>query len=236
MKNTRKKKSNLKTENETVLNTKDRKEDRQYLRVRNVCGLLGVILPWIALFSASLSQPHPSDQWWWSISATYYQTPALVGILTPAALVLLLYIGYDTIDSIVTGLSGFFGLCVVLFPCKVAWIPAGAEVGFFQLPMEVSNVIHNVSACLFFILLALNSLFLFTRTNGEMTERKRLRNHIYRACGIAMLVIMVIFGIMRLLDFPGWTVMVVEVILLLLFGIPWLVKGRAFPFLNDEGE
>ena len=56
-------------------------ETKMYYRIRNVCGFLGMILPWIALFSAALV-PHPDETWWYSISATYYLTPALAGILT----------------------------------------------------------------------------------------------------------------------------------------------------------
>ena len=55
------------------------KESRMYMRIRNLCGLLGMILPWLALFSAGIAT-HPADDWWYSISATYYQSPALVGL------------------------------------------------------------------------------------------------------------------------------------------------------------
>ena len=65
------------------------KEKIMYLRIRNLCGLLGIILPWLALFSAGIAKPHPSNEWWWSISATYYQAPVLVGVLTPASIVLI---------------------------------------------------------------------------------------------------------------------------------------------------
>ena len=41
-------------------------------RARNYCGLLGMLLPWLALFSAGIAE-HPSPTWWYSISATYYQ-------------------------------------------------------------------------------------------------------------------------------------------------------------------
>lgn len=73
------------------------KEEKMYLRIRNLCGLLGMVLPWLALFSAGIAD-HPSSDWWWSISATYYQSPALVGVLVPASLVLMCYIGYDDVD------------------------------------------------------------------------------------------------------------------------------------------
>lgn len=208
------------------------KETRMYLKIRNVCGLLGVILPWIALFSAGIAE-RPSTEWWWSISATYYQSPALVGVLVPACIVLIAYIGYDAIDDIVTSLSGLFGLGIVLFPCRVSWLAAGTKVGFFQIPMEISHIIHTGCAAMFFLLIALNSIFLFTKSGAVMTERKKLRNRIYRICGIGMIILEVLFVTVRLVGAPGYTVMILEILLLHLFGFSWLVKGEAFPFFND---
>ncbi len=203
-----------------------------YLRVRNLCGLLGMILPWLALFSAGIT-PHPSPEWWWSISATYYQSPALVGVLVPACIVLISYIGYDTVDNVITSLSGIFGLCIVLFPCKVGWIPDGTPVGFFQVPIEISHIVHSVSAMLFFLLMAFNSTFQFTKSDSEITGRKRIRNIIYRICGIGMLLMEVAFAVIMICGVPRYHVMYIEIILLSLFGLSWLVKGGAFPFLND---
>ncbi|MBQ6566500.1 MAG: hypothetical protein IJL80_05545 [Treponema sp.] len=211
------------------------KEGRMYLRIRNLCGLLGVILPWLALFSAGIAD-HPSSEWWWSISATYYQSPALVGVLVPAAIVLISYIGYDNVDNFITSLSGTFGLGIVLFPCKVSWIPDGTPVGFFQLPIETSNIIHTVCAALFFLTIAINSICQFTKSGPVMTDRKRIRNRIYRICGYGMLVLELAFVVVRLLGAPGYVVMILEILLLHLFGFAWLVKGEAFPFLNDEEE
>jgi len=214
---------------------KSTKEEKMYLRIRNLCGILGVVLPWLALFSAGIAD-HPSNEWWWSISATYYQSPALVGVLVPACIVLISYIGYDWTDNLITSLSGLFGLGIVLFPCRVSWLAPDAPVGFFQLPMTASNIIHTLCASLFFLCIALNSIFQFTKHGDHMTERKRLRNRIYRICGYGMLVMMVLFVIAKLLGAPGWIIMVSEIILLHLFGFAWLVKGEAFPFLNDIEE
>jgi len=214
---------------------KSTKEVRMYLRIRNLCGLLGILLPWIALFSAGIKLDKHAE-WWWSISATYYQCDALVGVLVPAAIVLISYIGYERIDNVVTLLTGLFGMGIVLFPCKVSWIPDGTPVGFFQLPIEFSNSIHMVCAALFFLLSALNCLFLFTRHGSEMTPQKKVRNTIYRICGWGMLGLEASFVLIRLLGAPGWVVMVVEIILLHLFGFSWLVKGEFFPFLNDKVE
>jgi isoprenylcysteine carboxyl methyltransferase (ICMT) family protein YpbQ len=51
-----------------------------------------------------------------------------------------------------------------------------------------------------------------------------------------MLALLAVLAIMRLLKAPGYFAMIIEIVLLLLFGIAWLVKGQAFPFLNDKTE
>ena len=215
---------------------KSTKEVRMYLRIRNLCGLLGILLPWIALFSAGIKLDKATG-WWWSISATYYQSDALVGVLVPASIVLMSYIGYERIDNLVTTLTGLFGLGIVLFPCKVGWIPDGSPVGFFQLPIEFSHILHLSFAALFFLFAAINSLFLFTKHGETMTERKKVRNTIYRICGWGMIgleALLVVLGLV--FGTPAWFVMVIEIILLQLFGFAWLVKGEFFPFLNDREE
>ena len=207
-----------------------------YLRIRNLCGLMGVILPWLALFSAGIAE-HPSNEWWWSLSATYYLSPALTAVLMPACLVLISYIGYDNLDNFITSLAGTFGLGIILFPCKVSWIPDGTPVGFFQLPIEFSNTIHMVCAVLFFLCAAINTLFLFTKHGETMTDRKKVRNVIYRICGWGMIGLLVLLAVIRLiLGAPGWYVMVIEILLLHLFGFAWVVKGEFFRFLNDKEE
>lgn len=211
------------------------KEERMYLRIRNLCGLLGIILPWLALASASITK-HQGEDWWWSISATYYQTPALVGVLIPACIVLISYIGYDAMDNLITSLAGISGIGIVLFPCKVSWIPDGEPVGFFQVPIETAHKIHAICAAIFFLAIALNSIFQFTKSTKAVTKRKLIRNKIYRICGYGMLVLLAVFLVTRLTNAPGFCAMIIEIILLNLFGIAWLVKGEAFPFLNDIEE
>ena len=42
------------------------KEEKMYLGIRNLCGLLGVILPWLALFSAGIAEhvgPAAQKEW-----------------------------------------------------------------------------------------------------------------------------------------------------------------------------
>ena len=201
-------------------------------RVRNLAGFLGMILPWLSLIGASIVAKTvgvPDDFWrTLSISATYYITPFLTGILTAAAIVLMCYDGYDWRDNVVTTVSGVFGIMIVLFPCNCT--VATDYVGAFQLPVSVSNFVHCFSACAFFILLSINSLFLFTL--GESgTKMKKIRNIIYRVCGIGMLSALILMVLP--INFFAKT-FIVEAIALTFFGISWLVKGQVFNLFSDK--
>ena len=202
-------------------------------RIRNFAGFLGMILPWISLIGAiivSNTTGVPAEFWpTLSISATYYICPALTGILTAASVVLMCYDGYNLRDNIVTTISGVFGIMIVLFPC--ACTVSGEMVGFFQLPVAISNTIHCASACAFFILLSINSLFLFTLGEKEPTKQKKIRNIIYRVCGIGMICALILMVLP--VSFFAKT-FVVEAIALTFFGISWLVKGQMFGILKDE--
>ena len=139
------------------------------------------------------------------------------------------YDGYSLRDNIVTTISGIFGIMIVLFPC--ACTVSGETVGFFQLPVAISNTIHCASACAFFVLLSINSLFLFTIGEKVSTKQKKIRNIIYRVCGIGMLCALILMVLP--VSFFAKT-FVVEAIALTFFGISWLVKGQVFGILKDK--
>ena len=197
---------------------------------RNVLGALGMLLPVFSILGGLFVKNKP-ESWWSSISVTYYITPALPIILGSCAIFLLCYRSYNTIDTVINVLSGIFAFGVVLFPCAN---PYGIEyVGYFQIPVNISDKIHCASAMLLFALLAFNIGWLFTRSSNE------LNNKIYRFCSYAMIMIMAIFVIIIVaglfgLNYPKWLTMVVEAVLLLLFGFAWLVKGHLFNFSKSS--
>ena len=201
-------------------------------RIRAFIGVLGMILPWLSLIGAAfVAKTHDvSDDFWsnLSISATYYVTPPLVGVLTAAAVILMCYKGYDLKDHVVTALSGVFGAMIVIFPCKCAI--SGEMVGFFQLPVNISHIIHCVSAVLFFILLSINSMFLFTLGESN-TKNKKIKNVIFRICAVGMLCGLVLIPLP--IEFPA-KVFISETIALTFFALSWLVKAEIFGFLSDE--
>ena len=195
---------------------------RSSLLHRNVLGLLGMLLPFISIFSG-LFVRNKVHGWWWSISATYYISPALSIILGASAIFLICYRSYDTIDTVINIISGIFAMGVVLFPCKGPY--DYPYVGFFQLPVDVSNIIHSICALLLFVFLSYNIGWLFTRGSNVK------KNKIYRFCSYSMIVILSIFLLLKIVGFfglpiPGWIVMIAEALLLLFFGFAWLVKGK----------
>jgi prepilin signal peptidase PulO-like enzyme (type II secretory pathway) len=203
-------------------------------RIRNVCGILGGILPFVAIFSVLLIQGRPAHSLY-SISATYYLSPALSAILTAASVCLMTYDGYSRIDNFITTITGVFGIGIVLFPCSVDWIDSMERVGFFQVPMHYSNYVHCACAAIFFILLSFNCWFLFTKTDDfdSVTENKKKRNVIYRSCALVML----FFEIWQVITcnvsfFSGWWTMINEIGLLFAFCIAWITKGGLI--LKDE--
>ena len=211
------------------------------IRLRFVIGFLGFVLPWIVVAIIGGFPP--------SISATWYTiacTPFMI-ILGAASVLLMCYKGYEKIDDIINTVTGVAGLGICLFPCSFIekdgtnylaglsnTITLYAEetcrtlpVGPFRVPMNISNIIHALCAVVFFALLAYNSIFLFTKSSGEMTQKKKIRNIIYRVCGIGMLAS---FLILLLPDFYI-KVWLMEAIALFFFALSFLTKADIFPFL-----
>lgn len=202
------------------------------IQLRKMLGWLGILLPWIvaALYMifevGRFELPN-------SISATYYEssciTPFMI-ILGSAGILLICYEGYDKLDNIICTLAGIFGICICIFPCGI--IPI-RNVGTFQIPSNISAWIHNVSAFIFFGLLAFNSLFLFTKSSGEMTNEKKKRNIIFRVCGIGMLASFLLLIPLWNVSFGVW---LVEAVALMFFGISWLTKSQCYRWLFKDKE
>ncbi|MBW6500904.1 MAG: hypothetical protein K0B05_05870 [Bacteroidales bacterium] len=202
---------------ESQLPDKYKRLTYSYLALRRAVGWIGILLPFVLLlgnkliFGGSTGQP--------SISL-YYHTPmrdVLVGGLCAVALFLFFYSGYDRWDNITANLAGFFALLIAFFPAS--------ETG----PAGFSDYIHFPAAGLFLSCLAVFSLFLFTKDDGDPTPRKVIRNRIYMACGAIMtasLISLLLYLIFKRADhmstpFIFWA----ETVALVAFGVSWLTKG-----------
>ncbi len=200
-----------------------------YKSLRRLIGFLGILLPLICItfgwfFGNFKVQP--------SISLYYYTNVRdfLVGILFVMSLFLMTYKGTYRIDNWITTITGFAGLMIAVFPCYNQEFEK-MPVGLFQIYSETSNYFHLSAAATFFLLLAINSIFLFTRKEGAITKQKLKRNTVYIICGIIILVCFIGL-VLSMLIFTyeqrceNKIVLILEAIALLAFGISWLVKGQ----------
>lgn len=203
-----------------------------YLSLRRLIGILGILLPFICVLGGLLFSDVPIGS---SISYYYHTNMRdfFVGILVGISLFLMTYKGYHKIDNIVTSIIGFLGLGVSAFPSRYS-IASTEPLGIFQITPTISNKIHLICAFTFFFLLAINSIFLFTlteRKNMPKTRNKKIRNYIYISCGIVILISLAILLIRSLVGAgaeDSRILLFYETIMLVAFGISWLVKGRTF--------
>jgi hypothetical protein len=180
-------------------------------------GWLGMLLPWLVALLVGEIPP--------SISSTYYTNACatFMIVLGSASFLLMSYKGYEKIDDIINTGAGISGLGICLFP-MYADLP---RVGTFNLPPQISDILHMVFAVIFFGLLAYSSFFLFTKSNIKPEGKKKIRNIIYRICGIGMLAA---FLLMLAPDFYI-KVWLVEAIALFFFALSFLTKANCYKWL-----
>jgi hypothetical protein len=143
-----------------------------------------------------------------------------VGVLFAIALFMFSYRGYERRDEVAGKLACCFAIGVALFPepSKVPWVPR----------------VHYAFAAALFLTFSYFSLCLFTKTHEDRqpTERKRWRNRVYVACGVAMLAFIGLIGLYALLWQKTRVAQInpvfwLESLTLWAFGISWGVKGEA---------
>jgi len=142
-------------------------------------------------------------------------------------LFLLSYHGYKWYDSLASKCAGVFALGIAFFPTSNV-----SDKG------DIISMLHYITAGIFFVILSLMSIFLFTKSKGHKTPEKIKRNRVYRVCGIIMLVSVTGIPIDSIpvihdkISFLKPT-LIFETTALLSFGISWLTKGE-FLLKDDD--
>jgi hypothetical protein len=203
-----------------------------YLSLRKAIGWIGILLPFVLVLGHIVI--FDGERPLTNMSVYYYtgMRDIFVGSICAIALFLFFYKGYDRWDEISADLAGLFALGVAFFPTVedgswdwVAWV-------------------HFSSAACFLVILALISIFLFTRGEEHPTEMKRKRNLVYRACGIIMLEALASIELFFLffdgINSDSGIVLIAETVTLVAFGISWLTKGGTLypdkPVKKDDME
>ena len=190
-----------------------------HLTLRRTVGILGFTFPivlaigcWAYGSCTELKE---------SISAYYTSNmrDIFVGILCTIGCFFYAYEGYDSKDKWIGKLA-----CISII--VVALCPVDSTIPTIQW-------MHYIFAFVLFASLIYFSIFLFTQTDPDtsMTDGKRMRNKVYKTCGYTMLgcialiiVYMCCFRETALASYKP--VFWLESILLVAFGISWLIKGE----------
>ncbi|MES2573561.1 MAG: hypothetical protein V4572_01335 [Bacteroidota bacterium] len=206
-----------------------------YRSIRRAIGYLAISLPIILLTLSWLSffGTRPQE----SISHYYYTNlrEIFTGTLCAVGLFLIRYKGHYNAsfwknDKLLTNIAGIMALGVAFVPTN----PHEASEKIYTLiPLnqEWLGWLHYGFAGTLFLILALLSINVFTI--GQKNETKTAKsiideNNIYRFCGYSILV----FIVMVPLGLFSYSTLVFEALSLFVFGLAWLIKGRA---LGDQG-
>jgi hypothetical protein len=200
-----------------------------YKNLRRAIGILGILLPVLCLIGVWITH----DPMQPSISHCYYTNArdVFTGVMILVSFFLITYHGYDLLDDWITNITGLFGIGIALCPC-LPLDTTFSHVGYFNLDPALSNSIHSSCAVLFFSFLSIISIFLFTKSNtSDPTVNKKKRNNIYITCGCVLLISLLVLFIVRITlgeyDFNRSPVIFfLESVMLIAFGISWLVKGE----------
>ena len=208
-----------------------------YLNLRRLIGIVAIILPFICFLGGLVFGEFGLER---SISYYYYTNmrDVLVGMMVCLSVFFMTYKGYEKLDNVITHVIGISCLGVALFPCLFSE-NENLYTGLFLLPQQISQYVHFLFASVFFLLLAVNSIFIFTLTQpgNKITDQKRLRNAIYIICGIiiiilllSMFILLLILGRKRFNEYP--IAFILESLALFAFGFSWIVKGKTI--LQDK--
>ncbi len=201
-----------------------------YRTLRRGVGVLGMGLPFILAIGAFIIAGDTIQD---SVSAYYHTVmgDVFVGILFSIGFFLFSYKGYEgDEDNIVSNLSWLFAIGVALFPTTPTKPEQVAAIENLNVVNNIGNV-HLVFAALFFLTLVYFALFLFTKSAGTLTQKKKQRNIVYRVCGVIMLVSLILIAIFKIffgdmafvddLNLVFW----LEAVAIEAFGVSWLIKG-----------
>jgi hypothetical protein len=227
------------------------KEDRQkernndlvfsYMTLRNLIGFSGMFLPLILYIFTDRA---PTDNRVEPSISDYYYTSngdVLVVILCTLSVFLFTYNGYGWREKIWTIQAAVCGLGIAFSPTVTKYSRESFSVhtSLNEVPHVFGVERHLLFAGWFFICLSIIALVYFPKTDatsdvnveGDRTAKGK-RNLVYRVCGIAMLLCVVMLALYfqvpafqnAMGDFP--IVFTLETVAIEAFGISWITKGE----------
>ncbi len=223
--------------------TTSRIDINTYRRIRKAIGLLGIGLPFVLiLFSIipyfpTVVQPSISDYYYTNLRELF------TGCLCAVGLFLIRYQGHKNPnffknDSKLTNIAGVMAFGVALLPTT----PPTCEAKLYSIIPYCDDRLgwlHYAFAAVFFLTIAIIAINVFTIgqiENKQLSPSMFNENNIYKTCGGLMLLCLVLTPICAHYHCFANSTLVFESLMLLAFGISWLIKGRALGEKGAIGE
>ena len=203
-----------------------------YRRLRRTIGYLGIFLPIVLVVLSSFRFFDTPIQD--SISHYYFTNlrEIFTSTLSAVSLFLICYKGNRDRyiwknENLLTNIAGFMALGVAFIPTSPL---EGACMKCTLIAFGLVSLHYGFAAVLFLIfsLLSINVFTIGQQPDSDIPVSIFNENHIYRFCGYSILlfIILIPFSLFK------YSTLVFEALALFMFGISWLIKGRA---LGDEG-
>jgi hypothetical protein len=236
-----------------------------YMLLRQIVGWIGSLLPIALIVGGMLSVNASLPD---SMSGYYYtqMRNVFVGALCALGIFLVGYAGYDEVDRWITNVAGLGAIGVAFLPTKPPVCAAGSDicsppsVARLSTSQQVVGDVHLCLAAVTFVALGVMALRFAKseRTPGGQVRfalvrhglglakpserpstRKRIRNIVYRCCGVTILSCVFLAAISNVLPMPvraRWPLLFsFEALAVFAFGISWFVKGQTLlPVLKDR--
>lgn len=181
---------------------------------------------------------------WKNISSMTYGNAWMVsaGGMAILSFIFLTFPGYDLTDKIIYKILGTLMVANVVFANWNRYPDGMLYRGLFPINPSLSDAIHCGTGFGIFVLLGLCCVWLFRKHDGEVTDKKKLRNTIYLICGIVVftgVALTIIVSMKHILHLPWkflywkWWSPVSEYFMLGGSGVAWLIKGESIKILND---
>ncbi len=211
-----------------------------YRRLRRAIGYLGVSLPIVLVCLSFISFFKTNVQP--SISHYYYTNlrEIFTGILSAVGFFLIRYKGHGNPkfwknDNLLTNIAGIAAIGVALVPTNPEFA-AGKIYSLIPYSYEWLGALHYGFAGILFLLFAVLAINVFTigqESDTNIPVSAINENHIYRFCGYSIIVFIIMLSVSERFKLFHYSTLVFEALSLFMFGVAWLIKGRA---LGDRGE